>query len=188
MLEYTYYDGLLTKAKQEYPILTRFSGELHQDKVEKFKELDELSLKVNRVKIANQHWQNLFQNIDASDELHIIKREYEKKRKHRPIRKLMLDAGNAIQIIKPVFMMSPLSVAEFLPLGKISFDMVIFDEASQVKPIDAYGAIIRGKQTVVIGDQHQLPPTDFFSKHIDDNDTDSSEEKEKIMLLTSKVF
>ena len=176
VLEYTYYDGLLTKAKQEYPILTRFSGASHQDNVERFKELDELSLKVNRVKIANQHRQNLLQNIDASDELHVIKREYEKKRKHRPIRKLMLDAGNAIQIIKPVFMMSPLSVAEFLPLGKISFDMVIFDEASQVKPVDAYGAIIRGKQAVVIGDQHQLPPTDFFSKHIDDNDTDSSEE------------
>ncbi len=176
VLEYTYYDGLLTKAKQEYPILTRFSGASHQDKVEKFKELDELSLKVNRVKIANQHRQNLLQNIDASDELHVIKREYEKKRKHRPIRTLMLDAWNAIQIIKPVFMMSPLSVAEFLPPGKISFDMVIFDEASQVKPIDAYGAIIRGKQAIVIGDQHQLPPTDFFSKHIDDNDTDSSEE------------
>ena len=179
VLEYTYYDGLLAKARQEYPILTRFSGALHQDNVERFKELDELSLEVNRVKIANQHRQNLFQNIDARPrrELHVITREYEKKRKHRPIRKLMLDAWNAIQIIKPVFMMSPLSVAEFLPRGKISFDMVIFDEASQVKPIDAYGAIIRGKQTVVIGDQHQLPPTDFFSKHIDDDDRESEEEE-----------
>ena len=176
VLEYTYYNGLLTKAKQEYQILTRFSGASHQDNVERFKELDSLSLKVNRAKIANQHRQNLFQNIDASGESHIIKHESEKKRKHRPIRKLMLDAGNAIQIIKPVFMMSPLSVAEFLPLGKISFDMVIFDEASQVKPVDAYGAIIRGKQAIVIGDKHQLPPTDFFSKHIDDDDTDESEE------------
>ena len=177
VLEYTYYDGLLTKARQEYPIITHFSGASHQDNVERFKDLDRRSLKVNIAKIANQHRQNLLQNIGASGELHILKHEFEKKRKHRPIRKLMPDAGNAIQIIKPVFMMSPLSVAAFLPLGKISFDMVIFDEASQIKPVDAYGAIIRGKQTIVIGDKHQLPPTDFFSKHIADYDMESEEEE-----------
>ena len=176
VLEYTYYNDLLTQARQAYPILARFSGESHQDKVEKFKQLDRLSLEANRAKIAHQQRQNLFLNIDTSDEIHIIKRESEKKRKHLPIRKLVERAGNAIQIIKPVFMMSPLSVASFLPLSKINFDVVIFDEASQVKPVDAYGAVIRGKKTVVIGDKQQLPPTDFFSKHIDDDDTDSYEE------------
>ena len=176
VLEYTYYNSLLEKAKQEYPILAQFSGDTHQDVVKKFKELDDLSLKVNRSVIANQHRQNLSQNIDTSGELHILTREFEKKRKHRPIRKLMQNAGNAIQIIKPIFMMSPLSVAAFLPISKIAFDLVIFDEASQVKPVDAYGAIIRGKQTVVIGDKCQLPPTDFFSKHIADDDIDDEDE------------
>ena len=70
----------------------------------------------------------------------------------------MEDAGHAIQSIKPVFMMSPLSIANYLPPGCLEFDLVIFDEASQVKPVDALGAIVRGKQIVVVGDSKQLPP------------------------------
>ena len=63
-------------------------------------------------------------------------------------------------------MMSPLSVATFLPPNSVDFDWVVFDEASQVKPVDAFGAIIRGGQTVVVGDSRQLPPTRFFDKHV----------------------
>ena len=103
-------------------------------------------------------------------------REFPKKRKHLPIRQLMAKAGNAIQAIKPVFMMSPLSVATFIPPKSVDFDLVVFDEASQVKPVDAFGSIVRGKQTVVVGDTQQLPPTSFFDKHIaeDDNDTEEN--------------
>ena len=61
-----------------------------------------------------------------------------------------------------MFMMSPLSIANYLPPGCAEFDLVIFDEASQVKPVDALGAIVRGKQIVVVGDSKQLPPTSFF--------------------------
>jgi superfamily I DNA and/or RNA helicase len=71
---------------------------------------------------------------------------------------LILKAGNAIQAIKPVLMMSPLSVASFRPPEAIDFDLVVFDEASQVRPADALGAIVRGKQSVVVGDSKQLPP------------------------------
>jgi superfamily I DNA and/or RNA helicase len=79
-----------------------------------------------------------------------------------PLRKLMARAGNVIQAIKPVFMMSPLSIANFIPPGALEFDLVIFDEASQVRPADALGAIVRGQQAVVVGDSKQLPPTSFF--------------------------
>ena len=84
-----------------------------------------------------------------------------------PIRRLMKATGNVIQVIKPVFMMSPLSIAQFLPPGSMKFDLVIFDEASQVKPVDAFGAILRGNQLVVVGDDRQLPPTTFFETSID---------------------
>jgi len=70
-------------------------------------------------------------------------------------------------------MMSPLSIATFLPPGRVEFDLVIFDEASQVKPVDAFGAILRGKQLVVVGDTRQLPPTTFFDSAIDADDDES---------------
>jgi len=69
-----------------------------------------------------------------------------------------------MQAIKPVWMMSPMSIANFLPPGAIDFDLVIFDEASQVRPVDAIGAVARGRQLVVVGDTKQLPPTSFFDK------------------------
>ncbi len=81
-----------------------------------------------------------------------------------PIRRLLTVAGDVVQAIAPCFMMSPISVAQYLQPGAISFDVVIFDEASQVEPADAYGAIARGRQVLLVGDDRQLPPTNFFSK------------------------
>ena len=99
----------------------------------------------------------------------VIKRESEKKRKHRPIRTLLTDSGPVAQQLKPCFMMSPLSVSQFLP-PTIRFDVVVFDEASQVRPSDAVNCIYRGDQLIVAGDQKQLPPTSFFQKMDVDGD------------------
>jgi very-short-patch-repair endonuclease len=101
-----------------------------------------------------------------------INREHEKKRRHLPIRTLIADGMDFILSLKPCVMMSPLSVSHFLPAQKDLFDVVIFDEASQVRPEEAINCIYRGKQTIVVGDQKQLPPTDFFSRSIDDDDDD----------------
>jgi hypothetical protein len=92
----------------------------------------------------------------------IIREEINKKRGHRAVRKLMLDAGSAVQGLKPVFLMSPMSVAQFLPPGRMSFDLLVIDEASQVAPEDALGIVARAKKVVVVGDDKQLPPTNFF--------------------------
>ena len=73
-----------------------------------------------------------------------------------------------IQRFKPVFLMSPLSVAQFLPPGRIEFDLCVIDEASQVRPEDALGAIARSRQVVVVGDDKQLPPTSFFNRMVND--------------------
>jgi superfamily I DNA and/or RNA helicase len=92
----------------------------------------------------------------------------QKKRNHLPIRKLIDRAGAAVQSIKPVFMMSPLSVAQFLAPGSVQFDLALIDEASQVEPVDALGAIARTTQVVVVGDDRQLPPSRFFMRLHDD--------------------
>ena len=72
-----------------------------------------------------------------------------------PVRKLLSKAGHAIQAIKPVFMMSPISIAQYLEPGVLEFDLLLIDEASQVEPVDALGAMARVKQVVVVGDDKQ---------------------------------
>ena len=175
LLKHAWYTEKVDTAMQERPILAHFSSDTHQFIVDKFKELDRSSLEYNKAKVAYKHWERLPRQEMSIGQLGLLRREFEKKGRHLPIRKLMSEAGNAIQAIKPIFMMSPLSVAMFIPPNSIEFDLVIFDEASQVKPVDAFGAIVRGKQTVVVGDSQQLPPTDFFDKHIGDDDENAEE-------------
>ncbi len=93
----------------------------------------------------------------------LIQKEAQKKSRHKPIRLLMKEAGSVIQDLKPCFMMSPLTVSQFLP-PDLRFDVVIFDEASQVPPSDAVNCIYRSAELIVAGDQKQLPPTSFFER------------------------
>ena len=102
----------------------------------------------------------------------IILQQAQLKKRHKPVRWLLSQAGEAAQRIKPCFMMSPLSISQFLPPG-LSFDVVIFDEASQVREADAICSIARGKQLIVVGDQKQLPPTNFFQQVTDVDEDDS---------------
>jgi superfamily I DNA and/or RNA helicase len=98
----------------------------------------------------------------------VIRGEIGGKRAHMPLRKLMLAAGGTIQKIKPVFLMSPVSVAQFLPPGSVDFDLLVIDEASRLRPEDALGLVARCRRIVVVGDKKQLPPTRFFDRIIAD--------------------
>jgi hypothetical protein len=111
--------------------------------------------------------------IQAADtEANILLKEAAKKRRLMPIRTLMQKIPNLLVKLKPCLLMSPISVSQFLPPDS-KFDLVLFDEASQLVPEDAIGAIYRGKTLVVAGDNKQLPPTSFFQKNlIDDVDWD----------------
>lgn len=95
----------------------------------------------------------------------IIRREAQKRSRHKPIRQLLDETWDVAVALKPCFMMSPLSVSQFLP-SNIQFDVVIFDEASQVTPADAISSVYRGKQIIIAGDQLQLPPTNFFDAQV----------------------
>lgn len=160
-LEKTWYEYLVETAVKSQPALRKFERAGHEEIVEQFRKLDMLNLQYNRARAALQHWEQM-PRADAGGQVNILRTEFNKKARHMPIRKLMQEAGLAIQAIKPVFMMSPLSIANFIPPATLEFDLVIFDEASQVKPVEALGAILRGRQLVVVGDNKQLPPTSFF--------------------------
>ena len=162
-LQKTWYEYLIEQAFRLNPALTRFERASHEEVVEKFKKLDQVNLHYNRARVALKHWEGVPKQ-QAGGQVNILRTEFNRKARFMPIRKLVEEAGLAMQAIKPVWMMSPMSIANFLPPGVIEFDMVIFDEASQVRPVEALGAIIRGKQLVVVGDTKQLPPTSFFDK------------------------
>ena len=188
LLKYAWYNARVEEAMQERSILASFSSEIHQQIVENFKELDHSSLEYNKAEVAYEHWKQRPKYERSTGQLGILRREFAKKRRHLPIRQLINKAGNAIQAIKPVFMMSPLSVATFIPPNSVEFDLVIFDEASQVKPVDAFGAIIRGKQTIVVGDSKQLPPTSFFDKHIEDDTNTEADTEENLTGDTESIL
>ena len=127
----------------------------------------------------------------------MIRQELEKKTRLFPVRKLMNRAGEAVHLLKPVFLMSPMSIAQFLEPGSVTFDLLLIDEASQIRPEDALGAIARAKQVVVVGDSKQLPPTNFFSRLSDDesNPVEGDEDDnhflndvESVLGLCSGIF
>ncbi len=165
------YRAIVEQAMHAEPTLADFDGNTHHHHISRFRELDCLLLEHRRAELLHTHWQSM-PRYEAGG-LALLKEQFNRKRGHKSIRSLMEDAGAVIQRIKPVFMMSPFSIALYLPANAVTFDLVIFDEASQVQPVDAFGAILRGRQVVVVGDDKQLPPTNFFDKVLeDDNDDD----------------
>ncbi|MBO0359505.1 DUF3320 domain-containing protein [Hymenobacter sp. BT186] len=157
----TWLEFLQKLAYEQHPALRQFERASHEETTTRFRQADRDSLYHNRVRAMQQHFEQLPNQL-ASGQMLVLRNEFAKKARHLPLRKLMQQAGRAVQAIKPVFMMSPLSVASYLPPGAVEFDLVVFDEASQVKPVEALGAIARGRQLVVVGDSKQLPPTSFF--------------------------
>lgn len=172
--DFSWYNGLVEQACVNSPSIKKFDRSHHTQMLEEFSRLDRLLFRHNQIRLASLHW-NTLPSLSGGGQLQVISREINKKRRHLPIRKLMAEAGNAIQAIKPVFMMSPMSIATYISPGSAYFDLVVFDEASQVKPVDAFGAIRRGKQSVVVGDSKQLPPTSFFDSLIDGDEEEDVE-------------
>jgi hypothetical protein len=120
----------------------------------------------------------------------LIENEANKVQGHIPLRELNERAGAALLELKPCWMMSPLAVAQYLPAGEVMFDLCIIDEASQMPPEDAIGALSRCKQAMIVGDTNQLPPTSFFRKMLDDDDVDEDEAtlEESILELANGTF
>lgn len=105
------------------------------------------------------------------------------QKRHKPVRQLVAEMGPALTTLTPCLLMSPLSVAQYLPPDTPPFDLVIFDEASQITPWDAVGAIARGKQVVVAGDPKQMPPTSFFDRGAGAEEDDSEIETDQESIL-----
>jgi hypothetical protein len=168
-----FYRQWLDAAYKDDPGLSRFRVEDHEKLIDKFRQLDRQHIKDGPRRIRSlrlndalgQHCQSV--NAPDSSELGILLREANKRRRHLPLRQLFKYIPGLLRRLKPCLMMSPLAVSTYLDSRDLHFDVVIFDEASQVRPHDAICAIYRGNQLLVAGDQKQLPPTSFFERQAD---------------------
>lgn len=162
--ERAYCEALREDLFARHPDLKRFDGELQDRMVEQFRMLDKARIALARESVALKHLRERPASAGGIGPLGVLNGEFAKKRNHLPIRQLLDRAGPAIQQLKPVMMMSPLSISQFLKPGALGFDLLVIDEASQVEPVDALGAAARASQIVVVGDERQLPPTRFFAR------------------------
>lgn len=160
------YEALWGAVRQRDPEIEKSNGVELDQTVRRFRKADHDRISLASDEVARAHIDR--HPTGNAGAVGVLLDETKKSRNLKPVRKLMVEAGDAIQRFKPVFLMSPLSVAQYLTPGLIEFDMLVIDEASQVRPEDALGAIARCKQLIVVGDDKQLPPTSFFSRMIND--------------------
>lgn len=172
-----FWKNWLAESYGEAPILADFSSKSQDDVVQQFRVLDDelkdVTITVIRKKIFDSQ-PKAESAVARESQKGVILREAQKKRRIKPLRKIFAEAPQLIQALKPCLLMSPLSVASYLGSSPFRFDLVVFDEASQIPPADAIGSILRGSQLIVAGDDKQLPPTRFFQA---DSEYDEEEEE-----------
>lgn len=157
--------------------LRQFKASSHAQLIHEFRELDAQVAHTTSgyvAAIAAQTVPDLFAK-DNPKEFGVLARELQKKTRHKPVRSLFNEMGSRLLDLCPCMMMSPLSVAQFLPSDFNGFDLVVFDEASQMTTWDSVGAIARGKNVIIVGDPKQMPPTSFFSGAVDVDDPDEED-------------
>ncbi|WP_050526531.1 DUF3320 domain-containing protein [Pseudorhodobacter aquimaris] len=162
-------------ARVAKPELEQLAGMDRHDLVRMFQAKERSRLNDAQALILARHFTQIPRG--SMGEMGVIRGEIGRKSRHKPIRWVMKNAGSMVQRIKPVMLMSPISVAQFLPPGMVMFDLLVIDEASQIRPEDALGVIARARQIVVVGDQKQLPPTSFFDRLVDEADDEEGDDE-----------
>lgn len=162
--DFAWLTSVLDTIRANDPRLRGFDGAVLHAAAEQFREADADHIRHTPARVRRAAAAHLVATLDRyKEEQDLVRREAAKKTRHLPTRQLFERAPHALLAIKPVWAMSPLLVSQVLPAQRL-FDVVIFDEASQVLPVDGITAIMRGRQVVVAGDEHQLPPTAFFDR------------------------
>jgi len=172
-LEHVWLASLFDHLVLADPALTRYGGDGLDRAVVEFRLLDREHLETAADRIRRMAAELATAARDRyPDQAQLVQRQASLQRRHMPVRSLVHAASDVLLALKPCWAMSPLMVSQLLP-PRPMFDVVVFDEASQVTPADAATSILRGRQLAVAGDERQLPPTRFFAA---ESDTDVDEE------------
>jgi very-short-patch-repair endonuclease len=160
--DWAWYRAILDQIRVRDPDYAAEAGAALDELATDFRRYDAEHLAANRARVRGAWARRLRETVDQHPlQARVIRKQAALRRGHLPLRRLLDQAGDALFALKPCWAMSPLMVSQVLPLARL-FDLVIFDEASQVVPADAIGSMIRAHQVVVAGDDRQLPPTSFF--------------------------
>ena len=161
---------LAPKLLDQSDILRTFSGSQHNSLINDFRQLDKYVADTTSKFIIAKTAARVPDpgSREQAPEFGVLSRELQKKSRHKPVRQLVEQMGSRLLDLTPCMLMSPLSVAQYLPVDFNEFDLIVFDEASQITVWDAVGAIARAKNVIVVGDPKQMPPTNFFGRSASD--------------------
>lgn len=164
--EVNYSRWWLNKVVDNEPVIRNFVSAEHEKRIGDFRALDRQFTEVTRAWVRASLCAGLpkADTVTRDSEWGTLRHEINKKKQHLPLRELMTKIPSALTKLTPCLLMSPLSIAQYLSADASAFDVVVFDEASQIPVWDAIGAMARGKQVVMVGDPKQLPPTAFFDR------------------------
>ena len=180
--EKRFFHAWLDAVYAQYPIL-QVKPEERVRRIEQFRALDVKQLSIARNRVQTQlraRRPDINLSNARTSELAVLRKELQRRR-HRPIRRVFSEIPNLLLALTPCLMMSPLSVSMFLSGAEFEFDVVIFDEASQVVPEDSIASILRAKQMIVAGDSNQLPPTSFFKSLGVDSDSEDEDADNEVL-------
>jgi very-short-patch-repair endonuclease len=159
------------------PALASFNGRTHEQVIEEFKRLDRERVRLAAQRVRRLHAERAIEAMNRHfDQADLVRREAAKQSRHIPLRQLLARAPDVLTRIAPCWVASPLSVSQLLDGDRRHFDIVVFDEASQIPQEEAIPALYRAEQVVVAGDRHQLPPTTFFATAIEGEDDIAAED------------
>lgn len=173
------YENWLRHIHNDNSDLRNFNQDLHERKINEFAEKDKQQYEVAIQRLRQLHverWQEWSTQPEAVQQLDLLKKESRKQRGQQKIRQFIKNAPQLVTTLKPCWLMSPLGVSQYVDADAVEFDVVIFDEASQVRTENAVSSILRAKQLIVVGDNQQLPPTSYFESTASDHSNDEEEE------------
>jgi very-short-patch-repair endonuclease len=193
-IEAAYYRSAAEKLMRSNPVLARHAGNTHEQARTRFQQLDREIMMLNRKMIAAKlHGRPVpagrrAQSVRDYTENEMLTHQTGLQQPRIALRRLFTNAGEAIRAYTPCIMMSPMSVAQYLEPGKNVFDLLVIDEASQMRPEDALGAMMRCHQAIIVGDPQQLPPTDFFTASNDGDGDEDDRPEESILELGRRCW
>ena len=176
VLENVWLASIYDRIAIRQPALAQFDGRAQDETVRRFRQADHSHIEIGKERVKRA-WAE--ESVRVRDEFpeqaELVRKQAGLKRRHMPIRNLFEQASDVLTAVKPCWVMSPLVVAQVLP-ARPCFDVVVFDEASQIRPADAVSSLLRGRQAIVAGDPRQLPPTTFFLSGADAEDDEDTQD------------
>lgn len=179
-----FYQALILEVVSAHPQLAHFNSTLFEQEIGRFRKLSERFEHYTQLELFARLAASLpamQTDANSNSELGFLQRNLRNNGRGVPLRKLFEGLGNFLPRLKPCMLMSPISVAQYIDLDAMKFDLVIFDEASQLPTCEAVAAIARGENLVVVGDPNQMPPTQFFVSNKEDEENLDLEDLESIL-------